>query len=268
MTEQVKYLKCVYNKPDDNMFTVGTVYEAKPSEVFSGQIMVVNDKGTVCQVPLKGILWGFEIVEEDKPEKPMNTNKLTPRSLGCFQQVADVIGEEAAEVELHRVIDCPKDLIVDDAGESLIEAFLWDDTPQGSSFWGAIDYGLIPEGYTPPKYKECSQERPEEPKKSSDEPKFGDVLHINGEPFVFIKSSSDHYYTTINQEGIVRECDAEVFDEYAPDPTQELRERILERWKGQCLYHAYDTTMSRVDVSVGDIVEFVIGNLNAEFDGE
>ena len=100
---------------------------------------------------------------------------------------------------------------------------------------------------------------------SKSEPKFGDVLHINGEPVVFIRSSSDRYYTTVNREGVVRECDAEVFDEYAPDPTQELRERILERWKGQSLYHAYDTAESRAAVSVGDIVEFVIENLNAEF---
>ena len=34
----------------------------------------------------------------------MSENKLTPRDLACFKQVADVIGEYAAEIELQKVL--------------------------------------------------------------------------------------------------------------------------------------------------------------------
>lgn len=102
------------------------------------------------------------------------------------------------------------------------------------------------------------------------EPKFGDVLHISGKPVVFIRVDFDGDCEVVNRVGDVDYVDLEQIDEYAPDPIQELRERILERWKGQSLYYAYDTEASRADVTVtvGDIIGFVIENLNAEFDGE
>lgn len=264
MKDQVKYLKCVRQEGNTVTFTEDGLY-AIVREVdglpFNPQYEVLDNHGMLSEVPLEGGLWTFEVVDGSTQEgDTMGTNKLTPRSLGCFRQVADVIGEEAAEIELQKVIDHDGTVWLD-TSEMLVDAFGWNNTRQGCAFWDMIDDGLLPEGYQ----KKESEEKPET---TQDAPVFGDVLHINGEPFVFIKSSSGHYYTTVNQEGVVRECDAEVFDEYTPDPIQELRKRILERWKGQSLYHAYDTEASRADVFVGDIIEFVIENLNAEFGGD
>ena len=83
----------------------------------------------------------------------MNSTELTPRDLGCFQQVADVIGEHAAEYELQRVIDC--DLVGEDWREGrVIATFAWSSTPQGNDFWCSIDMGEYPENYHPPKSPE------------------------------------------------------------------------------------------------------------------
>ena len=162
-------LKCIHNEPNDNLFTVGAIYDAEPSGLHVGQFRVINDKGNPSHVPLKGALWGFELIQDDQEESPAQS-----------------------------------------------------------------------------------------------EPEFGDVLHINGEPFIFIKSSSDRYYTTINQEGVVRECDAEVFDEYAPNPYQEQRERILKRWQGKSLDNAHDTEVCIAEIRVSDLIDFVQENLLAE----
>lgn len=60
------------------------------------------------------------------------TKEAYVRSLECFKQVADVLGEEAAEVELREAIEhlghWP------DVDLSLMAAFTWDETPQGINF--------------------------------------------------------------------------------------------------------------------------------------
>lgn len=60
------------------------------------------------------------------------------RNYKCFKQVADVIGEERAVEELGKV----DRIIYDDA--TLDAAFMWDESPQGPSFWGVIDDGKNP----------------------------------------------------------------------------------------------------------------------------
>jgi hypothetical protein len=67
---------------------------------------------------------------------------------GCFQEVADVIGEKAAKFELEKVRllhleECNKlDLEVK---ENLYLAFFWEETPQGNTFWSSIAKGKVPD---------------------------------------------------------------------------------------------------------------------------
>lgn len=97
------------------------------------------------------------------------------------------------------------------------------------------------------------------------EPKFGDILHINGEPFVFIRSSTEgHTWYTANTEGVIRDCDKEVFDEYAPNPYQEQRERILKRWKQRTLDNSHDEPHEFVEIRLSDLIDFVQENILAE----
>ena len=68
-----------------------------------------------------------------------------PRDLACFKQVANVIGEEAADIELEKVIKSGRhpNKTVDDISRS----FNFDETPQGSEFWWDIFNGDLPAQY-------------------------------------------------------------------------------------------------------------------------
>lgn len=101
--------------------------------------------------------------------------------------------------------------------------------------------------------------------KNKSEPKFGDVLHINGVPFLFIKTHQNGLeFYTVDSEGSMKSCDKEVFDEYAPNPYQEQRERILKRWKRKTLDNAMDTERGIAQMRVSDLIDFVQENLLAE----
>lgn len=79
---------------------------------------------------------------------PKVSPKITPRNLGCFEEVANVIGEECAEEELQKVIDLG--LIDDfDVELELLQAFRWSESSQGDYFWDCIHDGDVPDGYTP-----------------------------------------------------------------------------------------------------------------------
>ncbi len=62
------------------------------------------------------------------------------RSYGCFQQVADVIGEERALEELGKVKDWYS------TNAELSSAFNWYYSIQGWYFWSSVDIGEHPEG--------------------------------------------------------------------------------------------------------------------------
>lgn len=78
---------------------------------------------------------------------PKESPKITPRNLGCFEEVANIIGEESAEEELQKVIDLGliKDL---DVELELLQTFKWSDSPQGDYFWDCIHSGYVPEECT------------------------------------------------------------------------------------------------------------------------
>ena len=72
-----------------------------------------------------------------------------PRSsMKCFKQVANVIGEERAKIELKEAIkELPKhmlDSMIDE--ENLKLAFIWKATPQGRVFWNKVWRGVCPYG--------------------------------------------------------------------------------------------------------------------------
>ena len=78
----------------------------------------------------------------DLHPKQSNTE---PKDLACFKQVANVIGEESAEIELRQVIKSGRHInkTVDDISRS----FNFDETPQGSEFWWDIFNGDLPAQY-------------------------------------------------------------------------------------------------------------------------
>ena len=100
------------------------------------------------------------------------------------------------------------------------------------------------------------------------EPKFGDILHINGNTRVYLSTYGHNSHKLASEDGQIHIVNLEQVDEYAPDPTQELRERILERWKRKSLDNAHDTEACIVEMRGNDLVDFVIENLNAEFEGD
>jgi len=206
---------------------------------------------------VKGKLSGchgvFEIVEEQSETSPA----ITPRSLRCFREVADVIGEEAAEIELQRVIDYPENDIGNDVGERLINCFCWHSTPQGTDFWSSIS------NYEKPKNYDVSQKTAKV--NTKDSPALGDVLHYNGEQVVYLSNLHSGCHLVSFENGVTLEVTLDELDEYKPNETQELRNRVLERYQRKSLDNAWDTLVCRVDMSVSDLIDFVVDNLNAEY---
>lgn len=75
------------------------------------------------------------------------------KDLTCYPQVAAVIGEALAEYELQRVINSKCEF---DKGSPLLDAFVWDDTPQRDDFWEHIEMNRNPydHGHEKPEVKE------------------------------------------------------------------------------------------------------------------
>ena len=76
----------------------------------------------------------------------------------CFQEVADVIGEEAAVFELEKIrllhLEGCNELDLDlDVGKSLLRAFFWRETLQGDTFWKSINKGIVPDEYEQKPFK-------------------------------------------------------------------------------------------------------------------
>lgn len=71
--------------------------------------------------------------------------KIKVEELGCFEQVAKVIGVERAKVELFKAIS--RTIDINNWGfdaDKLDNAFYWSDTPQGPDFWNEINEGRNP----------------------------------------------------------------------------------------------------------------------------
>lgn len=77
-------------------------------------------------------------------EKIATERTLKPQDLGCWQQVVGVIGEDRASEELQKVIDIKESEVLWDERGELFEAFHWEYTPQGYSFWAMIEEGKSP----------------------------------------------------------------------------------------------------------------------------
>jgi hypothetical protein len=71
---------------------------------------------------------------------------MKPRDLKCFDEVAHVIGESGAEIELYEVINSLSERGIDTTAEDLEMTFTWGSTPQGYNFWRAIHEGILPAG--------------------------------------------------------------------------------------------------------------------------
>jgi len=84
---------------------------------------------------------GVVIIPRPKDQK---MEELKPRDLACFKEVAEVIGEENAEVELQKVIDKPRCRKESLESEPLVYAFIWGYSPQRVKFWNTISLGINP----------------------------------------------------------------------------------------------------------------------------
>jgi len=255
MKDSKVFLKCV--KTHSSYLKEGKVYPATLESDGNGYYFTTDSNEPVYQWKLIGSHADFEIVQENEEGSMTSVLTLTPESLGCFQQVADVIGVESAREELQRVIDAGR--AVEWTGgpqeELMIDAFAWCSAPQGHDFWDDIDDGKIPEGFTPK-----SQLRSQE----LSEPKFGDVLHYKGVPHIFIRINSDGDWAIRNSEDAVEYVGRNQIDEYKPDEHQEQRQRILERWQRKSLDNSHDTLVCIAEMRVDRLIDFVQENILAE----
>jgi hypothetical protein len=69
--------------------------------------------------------------------------KLHIRELSCFTQVAQVIGDSQAQLQLWLVVHKREVISVD--AYTLHTAFSWEDSPQGFTYWYSIMRGLKPQ---------------------------------------------------------------------------------------------------------------------------
>ncbi|CAH9016786.1 conserved hypothetical protein [Vibrio phage 381E49-1] len=70
-------------------------------------------------------------------------SKIKVSELKCFDQVAGVIGEAKAGIELFKVLSVAKKCSFDDQ-LCVLDSFTWVLTPQGDKFWNSIDDGINP----------------------------------------------------------------------------------------------------------------------------
>lgn len=83
----------------------------------------------------------YNIIQRPAEQK---LEELKPREMACFEQVAEVIGEKQAEIELQRVIDTYECHNEELKTGKLFDAFEWSLSPQGSKFWNTIDRVINP----------------------------------------------------------------------------------------------------------------------------
>ena len=67
-------------------------------------------------------------------------NKIRIKSTPLFKQVAAVIGEEGAQVELAEVAHSTSV----EFNKSLYKSFYWTNSPQGGVFWQDVNKGVNP----------------------------------------------------------------------------------------------------------------------------
>ena len=74
-------------------------------------------------------------------------SKIKIETMGCYQQVVDVIGVEKAKVELFKAMESYVDLGDDrpwNIARDLLNCFYWKNTVQGNYFWHMIAKGRCP----------------------------------------------------------------------------------------------------------------------------
>ncbi len=173
----------------------------------------------------------------------------------CFLQVARVLGEDLAEKELTKVAEeCPHSL---HKALTLDQSFTWEDSPQGWSFWVAINNGDWPEAL---------RSFPREPSVKA-KPEVGALFRIisggvwQGRGLTVLGYCVDEEGSDILtfQDGsgmvgaiLYRPEWVEVYE--SPEVKQHLE--ILEDWKAQSLETAHDTLSSRLTVE--QMIDFIM----------
>lgn len=82
-------------------------------------------------------LYGHNSLSQQVKVK-MLVRKVHVKDLKCFTQVANVLGETQAQKELFKVLNKCSFVDVD----NIIQAFLWDKTPQGYQFWMDVNKSM------------------------------------------------------------------------------------------------------------------------------
>ena len=271
MSDQVRYFKCVEGSVAGT--SVGDIRKVWWCDIDQQWCMedplyfdlpwrfnIDKQEISGCRCYLEEIVYSSE---QEHQEGPMKPKKLTPRSLRCFQQVVDVIGEESAEDELQKVIDDPEDLIGNDSDQDRTDwTFVFSETVQGIDFWSSIMAGEIPEGFTPKGRTEHHHILTNGSK--SEEPDFGDVVHVNGNPRVYLRVCGYNSHIIASQDGQTHIVRFDEIDEYKPDEHQEQRQRILQRWQRKNLDNAHDTLVCIAEMRLDRLIDFVQENILAE----
>jgi hypothetical protein len=127
-------LECVSS--GDDQFVVGQRYQIIKS-LGRGMFVVANKQKYKVSVHVQGQKYKFRL-SWNKP--------LTPRMLGCFDEVSEILGEERAEYELYRVIDQCASLTDEDYNpmNNLLDCFDWSESPQGHDYWMDVYNGVVP----------------------------------------------------------------------------------------------------------------------------
>ena len=91
-------------------------------------------------------------------------------------------------------------------------------------------------------------------------PEFGDLVHYKGTPYIFIRVDPDDDYVLRAMDDGVCHVDLEEIDEYAPNPTAELRKQVLNDLRAWHSDGLQDSWLSTTDISTSDLIDFIIGH--------
>lgn len=125
----------------NKLYMESVIKNAKAELDYEGSLMIFYAEGLLEVVD-------FLMKERETSTEDNSLEGLKPQDMECFKEVAKVIGEEEAKVQLQKVIDSFDEKeqygYYDFKSGILINSFDWENTPQRYTFWDDIYNGVKP----------------------------------------------------------------------------------------------------------------------------
>jgi hypothetical protein len=94
-------------------------------------------------------------------------------------------------------------------------------------------------------------------KLTPDNLEFGQVIHVDGEPYVFLHTTSGGRLVVANYDAAIRTYYKSAFDEFQICPQEQRKQQFLSLWQSQGIDFAYDSMQDEITWSVENLFNFI-----------